>query len=357
MYLILIFDRMRLSTGGVSTDNSVMTSHDPWHIYGHDWAVEFLQKGLRHQRIRHAYLITGTEAIGKSTLAHRFAQALNCLDDESKRPCGVCRSCKRIESGNHPDLLYSQTDSTSGALKIGPIREVTRLIALKPYEARYRIAIFHDFDQAQPRAQDALLKTLEEPPAYAVLILLAQSTESIMPTISSRCQILPLRPAPIEAVQQMLIEHGSEEEKASLIARLSSGRTGWALEALRDEEILVIRDDLLNRLQEAIAGHRGLRFKLAEQIDRETRRNKPALRYILEMWQTYWRDVLLLAEQSPVKPCNRDRAVEIQQIVQRIRPEEALTALQATTNALRILQTNANVRMVLEVMFLDYPGD
>lgn len=335
-----------------------MSENHNWPVLGHDWAVDFLRKSLRNGRNRHAYLITGTSNIGKMQLARAFAMALNCThDDPEQRPDLRCRSCKLIASGNHPDMLYSELDERTGTLKIDAIREVTRLLALKPYDSRYRVAIFQDFDRAAPRAQDALLKTLEEPAPHAVLIVLAQSTETIMPTITSRCQIVPLRPVASETVKGILLDKGADEAQATLLARLSSGRVGWALAALENETILQERDEMLNMLENAIAGNRRERFAIAEELDKVGRTDKLALRYLLEIWQTYWRDVLLLAENSPVKPCNTDRRVAMEHIVQRITPEDAFRALQATRDMLnKTLQTNANMRMAFEVLFLDYPG-
>lgn len=329
-----------------------------WPVWGHDWAVEFLRKSMAHGRNRHAYLITGTSSIGKNQLAHAFAMALNCThEDPAQHPCGECRSCRLIYSGNHPDMLYSETDAKSGQLKIDTIRDVMRLLALKPFDSRYRVAIFDDFDAAQPRAQDALLKTLEEPAPHAVLILLAQSTERVMSTITSRCQIVPLRPVPQETVQNFLQMHGAEEDRANLLARLSNGRIGWALNALREDVVMQEREDMLAMLENILSSNRAGRFAIAEDMDKLARKDKGAVRNLLETWQTYWRDVLLLAEGSPVKPCNSDRHVQIQQIVQRIQPEDALRALKATRSTLNeTLKTNASVRLALEVLFLDYPG-
>ncbi|MCA9912222.1 MAG: hypothetical protein KC496_02685 [Anaerolineae bacterium] len=329
-----------------------------WPVWGHDWAVDFLRKSMAHGRNRHAYLITGTSSIGKNQLAHAFAMALNCThEDPAQHPCGECRSCRLIYSGNHPDMLYSQTDEKSGQLKIDTIRDVMRLLALKPFDSRYRVAIFDDFDAAQPRAQDALLKTLEEPAQHAVLILLAQSTERVMSTITSRCQIVPLRPVPQETVHDFLMMHGAEEERATLLARLSNGRIGWALNALRDEVVMQERDDMLAMLENILSSNRAGRFAIAEDMDKLARKDKMAISNLLETWQTYWRDVLLLAQGSPVKPCNSDRHVQIQQIVQRIQPEDAFRALKATRTTLNeTMKTNASVRLALEVLFLDYPG-
>ncbi|MCA9886117.1 MAG: hypothetical protein KC708_24255, partial [Anaerolineae bacterium] len=134
---------------------------------------------------------------------------------------------------------------------------------------------------------------------------------------------------------------------------LSNGRIGWALQALQDDSILADRDQMLDMLRDAIQGNRAAKFAIADEL---AKLPKPSVRYILETWQTYWRDLLLLTENSPVKPCNSDRRTELEQVVVRMLPEDALKALMATRELLlRTLNTNANVRLALETMFLDYP--
>lgn len=325
-----------------------------WHVYGHDWAVEHLQKSMAHGRVRHAYLILGPEAVGKETLARAFAMALNCTNpDPSLRPCGECSSCRRIQSGNHPDILYSVNDLSTGALKIEEIRSVNSRIALKPFESRYRVAIFRDFDHAQPRAQDALLKTLEEPPPHAILILLAPSAESILPTITSRSQIIQLRPVAAQTVYEVLTEkYGADEQTAALLAHVSGGRIGWALHALHNPEVLEQREQQLRTLQEALQANRAGRFALAESLSKD----KQALFPLLELWLTYWRDLILLCEGTGLGVSNLDHESSLEQITRYLTPDEALRALNATQTALQTLRTNANIRLTLEVMFLDYPG-
>jgi DNA polymerase-3 subunit delta' len=325
-----------------------------WPVYGHDWAVEHLRKGMAHGRIRHAYLIVGPESVGKNTLAHALAQALNCThSDEDARPCGECRSCKLIASGNHPDILYSELDSGTGALKIEEVRTVTGRIALKPYEARYRIALFRDFDHARPQAQDALLKTLEEPPPTAVLILLAPTTESLLSTITSRSQVISLRLVSAETICDTLIQRwNADPQQAELLARLSGGRIGWAIRALEEPSLLDQRQAALDLLEQALGQNRAGRFALAEDLSKD----KLALVPLLELWQTYWRDVMLIREGSRVTPANIDREDALRQLARMIAPEDALRAMRATRETLHNLIYNLNLRLALEVMFLDYPG-
>jgi DNA polymerase-3 subunit delta' len=326
----------------------------PWPVDGHDWAVEHLQKSMTHRRIRHAYLIVGPEGVGKETLARAFAMTLNCKHvDPALRPCGECSSCRRILSGNHPDVLYTQADANTGALKIEEIRAMTGRIALKPFEGPYRVAIFRDFDHAQARAQDALLKTLEEPPSHAVLILLAPSIEMILPTITSRSQVIHLRPVSAQTINDVLIaKYGAGEQMASVLAHISGGRIGWALNALQNPEVLEQREQQLTILEEILQSNRAGRFNHAETLSKD----KQALFPLLELWLTYWRDLLLTCEDSELAVSNYDHAPALEQLARYVTPEAALAALTATQTALQTLHTNASARLLLEVLFLDYPG-
>ena len=325
-----------------------------WGIIGHERAVAFLRRSLAHGRNRHAYLITGSPALGKMRLGLAFARALNCeAEPPGQRPCFSCRSCNAISRGSHPDLIVAGADAP---LKIDDIRNVLRLLALKPYSARYRIAILDDFHLAAPLAQDALLKTLEEPAPHAIAILLATSAERVLPTIRSRAQQIPLRPIPQQLIKKQLVVSGCDEERAELIAGLSGGRMGWALAAAGDEALLAFRQETLDRLSKVISGTRLPRIRMSDELNRRVGRDKAELRRVLEIWQSYWRDVLLMCCESPVKPCNVDRRAEIRALAGRISVETARAALEATGGALRALDTNANPRLLLDALFLTYPG-
>ncbi len=330
-----------------------MNTHH-WPVYGHDWAVDHLRRALANGRVRHAYLVVGTEAIGKETFARTFAMTLNCTAaDESARPCGQCSMCKRIASGSHPDILYSENDPATGALKIEEVRAMMGRIALKPYEARHRIAIFRDFDHARGPAQDALLKTLEEPPPQAVIILLAPAPETLLPTIISRSQVIALRPVPEDVVREALIVHkGAALDQADLLARLCGGRMGWAIRALEDPAILDQRTQALDLLEDVLNRNRAGRFEIADDLSRD----KLALVPLLELWQTYWRDVLLLTQGAVTPPANKDRHEAVERLAGSMSPDEAMTALKATRRTLDDLTRNLNLRLALEVLFLDYPG-
>lgn len=330
-------------------------THPSHALIGHHWALEQLRSAQMHGRVRHAYLFLGAESVGKETVATAFAMLMNCqqpaLED---RPCGVCSACRRIVSGNHPDLVYAQADETTGALKIEEIRRVIGQLALKPFEARHRIALVRDFHMARGQAQDALLKTLEEPPAGAMILLLSHSADAILPTITSRSQLVQLRPVPADEIAHGLVNHyGADAQHARLLAGLCGGRVGWAIRALHDPATLEARRAGLDRLETILAANRAGRFAAAESLSKD----KASLIDLLELWLTYWRDLLLLTENSALPIANIDREATLRSLAYATPAEDVVQALRATRTTLTTLTTtNAGVRLALDILMLDYPG-
>lgn len=166
-----------------------------WSIYGHEWAADLLGNHITHDAVRHAYLFCGPPGIGRRTLALKFVQALNCLQPPSPgEACGSCRMCQQTAREQQPDLHIIRIEEDASNIKVEQIRDLQRVLALSPYQARYRVALLLGFEKATPGAQNALLKTLEEAPEKAILLLTADSPDNLLPTIVSRCELLRLRP-------------------------------------------------------------------------------------------------------------------------------------------------------------------
>ena len=319
-----------------------------WPVIGHEWAIEHLDRALQHGRVRHAYLITGPVQIGKTTLARAFAAAINCTG--ANPPCGECRACVLTAKGAHPDVTIVESDGST--LKIEQVRELQQMLALRPYEARYRVAILRRFHEARPTAQDALLKTLEEPSPNTVLILTANAPDSLLPTILSRCQPLHLRPLPIETVRAALEQvWNAPPDTAQTIAQLSGGRIGWAIRALQNPAELDQRHDTLALLDAILHGSRRERFALVEKLSLD----KTALLTLLDVWQGFWRDTLLIANGSRAPITNADLAGNLAALAEQIGPGAAQKALDATRRTMTYLGQNVNTRLALEVLVLDYP--
>jgi DNA polymerase III subunit delta' len=328
-----------------------MIDHN-WNLVGNEWAVELLRQQIVHGTTRHAYLFAGPSGVGRRTLALRLTQALNCTQPiEVGIPCGQCRDCKQIEAIGHPDLSIIQADSEGGTLKVDQVREARRTLTLKPYQSKYRVTIFLRFQEANDSAANALLKILEEAPSYVVLVLTADHPEQLLPTIVSRCEVLRLRSLPLEAVESFLRERGANQDQARLIAHISGGRLGYALRLMQDPSILELRNEKLNEAQSFTTAARVDKFAYAEKLVKD----KDALRNVLLLWLSYWRDVLLCAGGSAVPIANIDRAKEIKSLAERVSMSEVRRMVSKLENSLSQLESNVNARLLTEVILLDWP--
>ncbi len=226
-----------------------------------------------------------------------------------------------------------------------------RSLTLKPYQSKYRVALFLRFQEANDNASNALLKTLEEAPSYAVLILTADQAEGLLPTISSRCEVLRLRPLPLEVVETFLQQHGAAEQQSRLIAHISGGRPGTAMRLLKDPSALHSREEKLNDIASLLSGTRADRFAYAEKLAKD----KDGMRSILLLWLSFWRDVLLHSGGASTPPANIDHVEEIESLAGRMQLPEARRVTAALEKSLVQLEANVNARLLAEVLLLDWP--
>ena len=323
-----------------------------WGLLGHEWAVDLLRSHLNNRRARHAYLITGPQGVGRRTLAIRLAQALNCSRPVAPAiPCGECRACRLIEKAQHPDFSVVQGED-GRALKVDQIRELQRTLSLAPYEATYKIALLLRFEEANPNAANALLKTLEEPPPQVIMLLTASDAEALLPTIISRCEVIRLRPLSIEQVAEGLQTHwGLPAEEATLYAHLSGGRPGYAFKLSQNPEILAKRKSQLDDLQGLLRASRVERFSYAEELAKD----KAILQNTLQTWLTFWRDVMLQTAGSSPPLINIDREEEITTLAKQMDLASAQKTVNQLERAIDQIERYINARLVTEVLMLDLP--
>lgn len=326
-------------------------------IVGHEWAVRLLSNSITHDRVGHAYLITGPDHVGKMTLARAFAQALNCTAAPAGRPCGQCRACELIAADKHPDVrVITPEVSERGApsIKIETVRRLQQDLSLSAYEARYKVALLRRFDTANLNAANAFLKTLEEPPNNVILLLTANDADTLLPTINSRCRTVGLRPIATALIEETLMtHHHAKPAESNLLAHLADGRLGWAVRAQQEPALLQERQTQLEALHRALDGTVVARFAQAEALAR-----KPdALPPLLRTWLSWWRDLTLLAygRRAVDSISNVDEVERLHELAGRWPRDGVLAALRQTEAALRQLGQNANARLVLENVMLAYP--
>jgi DNA polymerase-3 subunit delta' len=329
-----------------------------WNMLGHEWAVDMLRQHAARGEVRHTYLFCGPPGLGRRTLALRLAQALNCTNPVAPgEPCGQCRDCKQIEAMQHPDMNVIQAvdedgdAKENGTLKVDQIRAVQHSLSLKPYQAKYRVALFLRFQEANDNAANALLKTLEEAPAHAVLLLTADNPEQLLPTIVSRCEILRLRALPVKTIEADLLARGLDEERARLLSHISGGRPGYARRLVEDVTLLEKREERLDDLQTLLHAPRVEKFSYADKLSKD----KDALRQAILIWLSYWRDVMLRTAKAEASLINIDRNMEIEFLAGRLDLNIARRVVSSLESALEKMDRNVNSKLLAEVLLMDWP--
>ena len=331
---------------------------DNWNLLGHEWAVDMLHQHVARGEVRHAYLFCGPPGLGRRTLALRLAQALNCTTPIAAGvPCGTCRDCRQIESMQHPDMTVIQAlddegnSKENGTLKVEYVRAVQHSLSLKPYQVKYRVALFLRFQEANDSAANALLKTLEEAPAHAILLLTTDTPEQLLPTIVSRCEILRLRALPISAIEADLLKRGVDAERARLLAHISGGRPGYARKLIDDVTLLEKREERLNDLQTLLSASRVEKFSYADKLAKD----KETMRQVILIWLSYWRDVMLRVAQADTPLTNIDCNMEIEFLASRLDLHVVRCVVSELESALEKMDRNVNSRLLAEVLLLDWP--
>lgn len=324
-----------------------------WDLLGHEWAVRLLKGQVAAGNFRHAYLFTGPDGVGRRTLALRLAQALNCANPPAPGEfCGFCRACRGFARGEHADLLIVELQEGDREIKIDAMRELSRSLSRTPLEAKYQIALLLDFQLASEEAANALLKTLEEPNSSVVICLTAPDADSLPETIASRCEVMRLRPLAVSDLSRALTMRRSiDEAEAKLLASLSGGCPGLALHWHIEPELLERRAEWLTVGVQLLSADQVQRFAFAEKVSKD----RAALRDLLLVWLSLWRDLVIRATHSSIPISNPDNEEALVELSRHLTPAAAQSAMLATEHSLSRLDTNVNTRLALESLLLELP--
>ena len=310
-------------------------------ILGQDINIEVLRRSLRNGKTAHAYLFHGPAGCGRRLTALALTEAMFCGKDEG---CGKCPPCRKLSAGQHPDLRIIEPDGMF--IKIEQIRELQRELSLRPYEAPRKVCIIEATERLHPAAANALLKTLEEPPGNALIILLAENRDSVLPTILSRCQQLRFAPLGEQLVEQLLTARGMGSEAARVAASLAEGSMTKAL-AVGESETLAERSKSIESVLNLSLQDVSTLFRVSEVLAKE----KENALGLLEMLQSFFRDLLLMHNGSS-QIVNFDMETLLQREAARLSTEAVLERLGHIAQARHSILRNVNTRLALEVLFM-----
>lgn len=258
-------------------------------IIGHEQIIGHLQNAIRTGRVSHAYILDGEEGAGKNLLARAFAQTLQC-EKQGTEACGECRSCRQTFSGNQPDIIYVSHEK-AGSIGVDEIREqLCQDIQIRPYSSPYKIYLVDEAEKMTAQAQNALLKTIEEPPAYGVILLLTTNSEGFLPTILSRCVTLKLRPVSDRQVREYLMEHLQiPDYQADVCTAFARGNIGKAKRLAQSEHFGELKDHAIHLVRHIEDMEI---FEITDAI-RRVADYKAEISDYLDLLALWYRDVLL----------------------------------------------------------------
>jgi DNA polymerase-3 subunit delta' len=311
-------------------------------IIGHNRIVSLLNRSLETGKLSHAYLFEGIDGIGMKETALALVEAVFCNGMDG---CGECPSCRKVGGLRHPDLHLVHPDGAF--IKIDQIRDLQKELSLRPYEARKKACIIEGAERMNPSAANAFLKTLEEPPGEALLILLTSHGDGILPTIRSRCQYLRFPALPTEIIEADLRESGAEPEPSRVAAALAGGDLARARELISGDR-LQARKLFLERAAHLSQAEIIPLFATAEEYATD----KESALDLVDLLRLFWRDALL-ARTGCSGITNSDLLPLVMEKAEKHSLEEIMERLEAISHIRQAMTRNANPRLSMEVLFMD----
>ena len=318
-------------------------------VVGHKDILKYISSAVENNRVSHAYILNGERGSGKKMLANLFAMTLLCETGDNE-PCGKCHSCKQAESGNHPDIIRV-THEKPNSISVDEIRtQVNNTVDIKPYQGPYKVYIIPQADMMTPQAQNAILKTIEEPPSYAVFLLLTENAETLLPTINSRCVMLKLRNIKDTLIKKYLMENLEiPDYKADMCTAFAQGNMGRAImlansdhfNEIREEAVQLLKHISEMELNEIVAAVKNISVYKLEITD------------YLDIIMIWYRDVLLYKATKEIdKVVFKDQLQSIKEQARKSSYEGIELILESLEKAKARLKANVNFDLVMELLFL-----
>ncbi len=342
---------------------STVNQETGWSIWGQRVAVDVLQAAMEHGP-GHAYIFSGPTQSGRRQAALEFARALCCSNPEpAGQSCSDCSICGRIGRGVFPDVtvfdLASQAardkdKSKNLALNISTVRDVSAAVAYRPAEAPWRVVIVDDAETMQETAQEAFLKTLEEPPAYVVLILLATDIETMLPTILSRCRVVRFGSSTPGDIRAALEASGVKPDRASHIADIAEGSLGWAFDSANDPSLVEARVAAAQEALDFVLANSYQRVVTAVLLADEFPKARDGVFARLHLLQAVWRSALYVQQGVETSSLNKGVASRLDGF-QGVSCEDLVRAIRAVDTCVANLEANVRPRLAMESMVTAWP--
>lgn len=319
-------------------------------IKGQDRVLDALKRSIAANRVAHAYLFEGPDGCGRRTTALALMQALFCKEPlDGGDACGNCSSCRKLASGNHPDLHLLSPLPDKRDISIEQIRELQQQLSLRPFEAKRKACLIEPAERMNEKSANALLKTLEEPPGHAIIILLSTQADLLLSTIRSRCQHLRFSPLDDSVVADLLIQQGMAPDKAQELAPLAEGSMERA-STLDEESDAARRQELLAMLSKASSRQVATVFDAAESVAGGREETLSTFNLLLSLL----RDLLLIRSCGQIGIANGFLSTELTAEASRFTPAGIMEALECCLETRRAIQGNANPKLALERFLLAY---
>ncbi|MBT1070402.1 DNA polymerase III subunit delta' [Pelotalea chapellei] len=318
-------------------------------IIGHERVVEIFRKSIKSGKTSHAYIFEGPAGCGRRKTAMALIQALFCRQAEDDA-CGVCPSCRKVAGNNHGDIHFLEPLPDKRDISIAQLRDLQRDLALRPYEAPRKACIMEPADRMNLSSANSFLKTLEEPPGNALLILLTENADMLLQTIRSRCQLVRFAPLSSESIMLMLKRNGMDEASAALLSQMANGSMQRAAEL--DGEALAQRHEVLIKHLATLSLDRiSTIFTASEELGG----NREETLELLDILLSFARDMIHLSSgcsdiiNTTIRPT-------LEGLVSRLNLERTLQLAEDILETRRSVQRNANVKLALDHLFIRVAG-
>ena len=360
-------------------------------IVSHERQCGILSEAIDNGRLAHTYLFCGPDGVGKKLVAVRLAKVLNCMA-ENDRPCNTCGICRRIEEGIYPDVKILKPRGKDRIINVESVGELQRFANQKAYESKIKVIIIDDAHRMRPDASNKLLKTLEEPPAKTVLILITSRTDMLFATVISRCQAISFNLVPEAEIERYLVDlREVEVGEARVIASLSGGRISEAIKLLSDG-LAEKRSGYINFMKSLLKGNAAAMFDIVKRLKEQFEEmEKNSVKMIMKskkldyrefsgnvvdeledefkaeamsmiqaekeemfgIWQLWFRDILITKEcGAEVNIINKKDSGEIRLLSEKAEYSGIMDCICAIDNARKMLRYHADLSMVMEDLFI-----